>query len=185
MGGKKSIVGTVVVGLVLALCLALAAPAVAGPRPKGETGMRHVIEDARKICVEGTSDEWLTTACILRAQTFSSTNIGNYYPENYPENYPDVGMVTYSGKNSDHQETAMARQASSAVLSIDDVVTRFQDEQKDMAAFYLCTYDQKARDLGDDRFDDGEANLAQDAVALALQLVSVERAVELGCLVVP
>ena len=162
--------------LVIALSIVWAAvPAAAGPRPPGERGQRDVVADAGGIC-SGAEDANLKAACALRAQTFSIKELGNKYGE--------TGVVDYSGnKNPAQQEKAMARQASSAVLSIDDVVSwGGQDEQKDMAAFYLCTYDQKARELGD-RFDDGGANLAKDAVALATQLVSEERAVELGCLV--
>ncbi len=177
MGGSKSVVGTGVVGLVLALCLALAAPAVAGPRD-GERGQRDVIADAKPICdnITDESDERLKAACTLRARTFSVPLEKNQYDE--------TGVVDYSANRKPaQQETAMARQASSAVLSIDDVVTRDKAEQNELAVFYLCTYDQKARELGNG-FNDGGANLAQDAVALARQ-ISEDLAVAYNCLIVP
>ncbi|MDH3296011.1 MAG: hypothetical protein OER95_16965 [Acidimicrobiia bacterium] len=176
MGGSKSFVGTGVVGLVLALCLALAAPATAGRRGD-DRGQRDVIAEAKAICAAPSSDDVrLMEACTLRAETFS-------VEPGLENNYDEFGVVTYSGNKAAQQETAMARQASSAVLSIDDVVTRFQDDQKDMAAFYLCTYAQKARELGP-LFDDDGANLAKRAVDLVLthKLVTEARAVELGCL---
>jgi hypothetical protein len=55
----------------------------------------------------------------------------------------DTGDIDYTGRNCDTNEAAMVKLASSAILSLDDLITREKEQQRATAAGYLCSFQDK------------------------------------------
>jgi hypothetical protein len=125
-----------VFGIALALSLVWAVPAMAGKpdSPPADAG-RDVILEAGLIC-EPLPTGYLGDACDIRTETY---------------------LLEISGNQAERNEDALVKQASSAVLSLDDVFSREKGEQTETAAGYLCSYADKIAELqarnklGDDR----------------------------------
>jgi hypothetical protein len=106
---------------------------------ESSAAMRDVIADAAAIC-PGSTDVNLVAACDLVDNTNGGqvidvdaacvADLGN----------GDNGVVDYLLRNCDQNETALLRKASSAVLSLNDVVNKGKAAQAARAADYLCTY---------------------------------------------
>jgi len=154
-----------VLGIALALSLVWAVPAMAGQpdNPPADAG-RNVIADAEGICGAdpAPTDFLLAEACSIFAAT-------------------DNLVIT--GPKADRNKAALQRNAASAVLSLDDVVTREKVEQKATAASYLCSYADKIGQLiaAGNIVDPSEGNL-ELATDLAARATTLAGNLGFGCL---
>jgi hypothetical protein len=90
---------------------------------------------------------------------------------NSPFDNIDHHVLVYRLRNCDKNEEALLRNASSAVLAIDDWLTRGKIQQKQAAAGYACSYADKYDLLiGAGKLSDGGADLASDAQNIAAAL---------------
>ena len=139
---KTIMVVTIALGLTAAT--AFADPPKNPPKDSG----RPVIRDAARICSALPGGN-LGAACALASNSngkliddgvCDSASVGGIFG--------DSKFVEYQLRNCDKNEAAQVKAASSAVLSIDDVVTRGKDTQRETAAGYLCGYADKYDQLG-------------------------------------
>jgi len=135
--------------LVASLTCALgsgAALAAKPSNPPADSG-RDVIGDAQAICDQFPGDE-LGAACDIVFKSNGGTIADGRTCEDGDGLIEfDNGYVDYTGRNCDKNEAAVVRLASSAVLSIDDVVSRGKEQQRATAGGYLCSYEDKWNEL--------------------------------------
>jgi len=103
---------------------------------------RDVIENAEAICLKGSMDEDMQAACKLQFDTNGEQIPGEVCTLTFDGD--DNGVADYLLRNCHKNEEALLRQASSAVLSLDDYLVRGKEKQKETAAGYLCSYADKA-----------------------------------------
>jgi len=129
---------------------------------------RDVIADAGVICGLGSTDEDMQAACELRANTNGEQILGFGCNQTFDE--ADNDVADYLLRNCHKNEEALLRQASSAVLSLDDYLARRKEKQKETAAGYLCSYAVKADLLVGTGKLVLTIDLAEDARDIALAL---------------
>jgi hypothetical protein len=128
--------------LVSALTCALGSGvALAGKpsKPPADSG-RDVIADAAAICATFPAD-LRDAACAIVYQSNGGTIFGGRCDGGDGLIPGDNGYVDYAGRNCEKNEAALVRKASSAVLSLDDLIERDKQDQAASAAGYLCTYE--------------------------------------------
>jgi len=113
--------------------------------PPADSG-RDVIGDASAIC-SALPGGVLGTACAIAGNSNGGLIADGACAGGDGLISGDAGFVDYQGRNCDKNEAAVVRLASSAVLSLDDVITREKDQQRATAAGYLCSFEDKWNDL--------------------------------------
>lgn len=128
--------------LVSALTCALGSGvAMAGPNNPPKDSGRNVIADAAAIC-GGAADDWLVRACdIVSDSNGGLIDDGACDISGGAQIDGDNGQVDYQGRNCDKNEAALVRKASSAVLSLSDLIYKNKQQQAASAAGYLCTFE--------------------------------------------
>ena len=114
------------------------------PRDSG----RDVIGEAQTLCGayvpgSGSDSEIFGLACAVLWKTNGAQVDGNKCDAGGDTNY----FVTYTDRNCVKNEAALERQASSVILSMDDVIARDKSQQVLSAANSACSYASKATDL--------------------------------------
>ncbi|MDH5698673.1 MAG: hypothetical protein OEZ41_01775 [Nitrospirota bacterium] len=106
---------------------------------------RDVIADAGVICGAVITEDPaspIQNACDLRDNTNGLQILEGVCTDSFDG--IDNEVADYLLRNCDRNEEALLRQASSAVLSLDDALARGKEKQKETAAGYLCSYAVKA-----------------------------------------
>ena len=130
---------------------------------------RDIIEDAGVICGAANSAGFsLQHACDLRDHTNGEQILEGVCTNSFDG--IDNEVADYLLRNCDKNEEALLRQASSAVLSLDDYLVRGKEKQKETAAGYLCSYAVKADLLVGTGKLVLTIDLAEDARDIALAL---------------